>query len=163
MDDLREQLVLGCCQLSAARRAAVPGLVDLVQSALGELAMGDARFDVQITWAKEPEVCEVGYVVSRGELPSCPTALIPCSKRRPHRQTRVCHTYALLHRQTQLCHTYALLHRQTRVCHTYALLHRPLRLEIQRLSTSVQMPLPMLGHRTGWAPTGSLTKAWILW
>jgi hypothetical protein len=137
MDDLREQLVLGCCQLSAARRAAVPGLVDLVQSALGELAMGDARFDVQITWAKEPEVCEVGYVVSRGELPSCPTALIPCSKRRPHRQTRVCHTYALL--------------------------HRPLRLEIQRLSTSVQMPLPMLGHRTGWAPTGSLTKAWILW
>lgn len=57
LDDLREQLIQSCCELSAARRAAVPGLIGLVQSALSELAMGDARFDVQVSWAREPEVC----------------------------------------------------------------------------------------------------------
>ncbi|KAF5829677.1 hypothetical protein DUNSADRAFT_15676 [Dunaliella salina] len=58
MDELRARLVRCCCALSAARRAAVPGLVHLVQSALGELAMGDARFDVQVTWTVEPQASQ---------------------------------------------------------------------------------------------------------
>jgi len=56
VDELRERLVHSCCALSAARRAAVPRLVGLVQGALGELAMGHARFDVQVAWVIEPEV-----------------------------------------------------------------------------------------------------------
>jgi len=56
VDELRERLVRSSVALSSARRAAIPGLVRLVQSTLGELAMGHVRFDVQVSWNLEPEV-----------------------------------------------------------------------------------------------------------